>query len=212
MHIKVIVADDHTLFREGLVALLRTCPEIDVVGAVADGREVIHAAAEHQPHVVLMDLRMPHVDGVEATRQLVDQARDIKVLVLTTFDDDASIFSALNAGAVGYLLKDVSRSRLLEAIQAAARGEGPLSDRIGARVLRWLSGNERLSNANDTGLTARETEVLRLLGRGLSNKEIAAHIGLAEGTIKNHLTRVFDKLGVEDRTQAALRAAEHGLT
>ncbi|MCA9609390.1 MAG: response regulator transcription factor, partial [Myxococcales bacterium] len=161
------------------------------------------------PDVVLMDLRMPRVDGVRATRAIRDALGDrVRVLVLTTFDDDASILRALEAGAVGYLLKDVSRERLLEAIANAARGEAPLSDRVGARLLEWVGKGAPVDPLSALGLSARERDVLESLSGGHSNKEIAAALGVSEGTVKNHLTRVFEKLGVEDRTQAALRARD----
>lgn len=205
--VRVLVADDHALFREGLVALLGTADEVQVVAQAADGAEAVALAEAERPDVVLMDLRMAGMDGLTATRTLAVREGAPRVLVLTTFDDDLSISRALDAGAVGYLLKDVSRVRLIDAILAAARGDAPFSDRVGARLVRWLDGEPR----DGLGLSKREREVLEAVCKGLSNKEIASRLSLSEGTVKNHLTRVFEKLGVEDRTQAALKAVELGL-
>lgn len=212
MSVRVIVADDQALFRDGLVALIGTSADIEVVGIARDGAEAVEAAVRLRPDLVLMDLRMPRTDGVTATRMLAERlGSTTRVLMLTTFEDDASIRRALDAGAVGYLLKDVSRERLIESIHAAARGEAPLSDRVGARIVRWLGTGAPADPLAALGLSPRERSVLESLCRGLSNKEIASALQVSEGTVKNHLTRVFEKLGVEDRTQAALRAVELGL-
>lgn len=206
--VRVVVADDHALFREGLVALLGTADEIEVVGVASDGEGAIEICGRVDVDVVLMDLQMAKVDGITATARLQEAgcARP-RVLVLTTFEDDRSIRRALEAGAVGYLLKDVSRGRLIEAIVAASRGEAPFSDRVGARLIRWLDP----TSANTLGLSKRENEVLEAVCEGMTNRQIAHHLGVSEGTVKNHLTRVFEKLEVEDRTQAAIRAFELGI-
>ncbi len=212
MTLRVLLADDQPLFREGLAALLRTCEGLELAGVAEDGDEAVALTARLRPDVVLMDLRMPRASGITATRRIREaHGADVRVLVLTTFEDDASIRRALDAGAVGYLLKDVTRARLIDAIFAAARGEAPLSDRVGAKLVRWVGGAGHEDPAAALGLSPREREVLECLCRGRSNKEIAAQLGLSDGTVKNHLTRVFEKLGVEDRTQAALRAVELGL-
>lgn len=212
MSVRVVVADDQALFRDGLVALIGTSADIEVVGIARDGAEAVEVAVRLRPDLVLMDLRMPHTDGVTATRMLRDRlGSTARVLMLTTFEDDASIRRALDAGAVGYLLKDVSRERLIESIHAAARGEAPLSDRVGARIVSWLGTGSPADPLAALGLSPRERSVLESLCRGMSNKEIASALQVSEGTVKNHLTRVFEKLGVEDRTQAALRAVELGL-
>jgi DNA-binding NarL/FixJ family response regulator len=213
-HIRVLLVDDQGLFREGLHTLLSVQPGIDVVGEAANGAEALQQVKSTQPQVVLMDLRMPVMGGVEATRRIREQFPACQVIVLTTFDDDEEVFDALRAGAVGYLLKDASSARLLEAIRAAARGESFLQPSIAAKVVAEFS---RLSMAHPTKcptltepLSDREKEVLRFLAGGHSNKEIAAALNLAEGTVKNHMTNILGKLGALDRTQAALKARELG--
>jgi DNA-binding NarL/FixJ family response regulator len=207
----VLLADDQALFREALAMLLGTRPEIDVVGQAGDGAAAVDLAAALHPDVVLMDLHMPVLDGPAATRRLHAEQPEVRVLALTTFDDDEDVFAALRAGAVGYLLKDVASERLVEAIQAAARGESVLQPSVAAKVLARLA---RLPDADPAPrpqplldpLTDRELQVVRLLADGRSNREIAARLHLAEGTVKNHVTNVLGKLGARDRTQAALRA------
>ncbi len=209
MKVRVLVAEDQDLFRDGLVALLRTCPELEVVGAASNGLDAVEASIRLRPDVVLMDLKMPALDGTEAIRRLTAHSEvDARVLVLTTFADQDSVRSALKAGAVGYLMKDVSRQRLLEGILAAARGHGPLSDQVAAHVIRAVAGDDGNTPAPPYDLTPREREVIAHLGKGLPNRQIAAVMQISEGTVKNHLTRVFEKLGVDDRTQAVLRALE----
>jgi DNA-binding NarL/FixJ family response regulator len=212
--IRVLLADDQGLFREGLRTLLSVQPGIEVVGEAANGEEALRRVKTFQPHVVLMDLRMPVLNGVEATRRIRDQFPHIQVIVLTTFDDDEEVFEALRAGAVGYLLKDSSSEKLFEAIRAAARGESFLQPSIAAKVVAEFS---RLSVARPAKcppltepLSDREKEVLRYLAGGKSNKEIASALNLAEGTVKNHMTNILGKLGALDRTQAALKARDLG--
>lgn len=215
MSVRVLIADDQALFREGLRTLLSTRPEIEVVGEAANGEEAVALVERLAPHVVLMDLRMPVMDGIVATTVLRDRFPAIPVLVLTTFDDDASLFGALRAGAAGYLLKDVSSETLVAAVTAAARGEAFLQSTVTGRVVaafaRLMESGGPRAEALVMPLSPREREILALLGTGASNKEIADRLCLAEGTVKNHVTNVLTKLDVRDRTQAALRARQLGL-
>jgi DNA-binding NarL/FixJ family response regulator len=214
--ISVLLVDDQALFREGLRAVLSVQPGVRVVAEAANGRDAVADVGRYAPQVVLMDLRMPVMDGVEATRKIRETSPHSQVIVLTTFDDDEQVFDALRAGALGYLLKDAPPSRLVEAIAAAARGESFLQPSIAAKVLaefNRLSPRRPLTEIATAieKLSGRELDVLRQLAEGKSNKEIAAALDLAEGTVKNHLSNVFGKLGVLDRTQAALLAREKGL-
>lgn len=213
--IRVLIADDQALFREGLRTLLSTRPEVEVVGEAANGLEALAMAAQLQPAVVLMDLQMPEMDGIQATVRMRDRHPDIPVLVLTTFDDDANLFGALRAGAAGYLLKDVSSDTLVAALLAATRGESFLQSTVTGRVVaafaRLMEEGGVRADALVLPLSPREREILALLGTGASNKEIADRVNLAEGTVKNHVTNILSKLDVRDRTQAALRARQLGL-
>lgn len=203
--IRVLLADDHQLVRSGLEQLLSGVPDLDVVGTAADGAEAVSLARQTRPDVVLMDLVMPEVDGVEATRQIMEQLPDTQVVVLTSFSDRERILDALTAGAIGYLLKDVEPAALLDGVRAAARGESPLHPRAARELL--------MARAERSGpeLTPREVEVLRLVRQGLANKQIARRLGITERTVKAHLTSVFHRIGVADRTQAALWAERHGV-
>jgi DNA-binding NarL/FixJ family response regulator len=213
--VRVLLVDDQALFREALSTLLGVRPEIEVVGEAGDGAAALEQAAALRPDVVLMDLHMPVLDGIAATRRLRVEQPGMRVLALTTFDDDEDVFAALRAGAVGYLLKDVSSDRLVEALLAAACGESVLQPSVAARVVaRFAELPEdapRRPQPVVVPLSDRELEVLRLLADGASNREIAAAVFLAEGTVKNHVTNVLAKLGARDRTQAALRARALGL-
>jgi DNA-binding NarL/FixJ family response regulator len=210
--VRVLLVDDQALFREALSTLLEVRPEIEVVGEAGDGAEALRQAASTRPDVVLMDLRMPVLDGIAATRRLRTEQPDVKVLALTTFDGDEEVFAALRAGAVGYLLKDVSGERLVEAVLAAARGESVLQPSVAAKlVARVATLPEPAVSAPVNPLSERELEVLRHLAEGRSNREIARALFLTEGTVKNHVTNVLSKLGVRDRTQAALQAHRLGL-
>ncbi|MDQ3034937.1 MAG: response regulator transcription factor [Myxococcota bacterium] len=209
--IRVLVVDDQSLFREGLRSVLSADPELEVVGEAANGQEALAACERLSPDVVLMDMQMPVLDGVAATRRLQVQQPRCKVVVLTTFDDDEVIFEGLRAGAVGYLLKDATAARLGEAIRAAARGESFLQPSVASKVIAELSRLRARPAAPASLVTARELEVLQRLGRGASNKEIAAALFVTEGTIKNHVTSIFEKLAVSSRTEAAMRARELGL-
>lgn len=221
--IRVLLVDDQALFREGLRTLLSIRPDLEVVGEAENGREAVERTIELRPDVVLMDLRMPVLNGVAATRQLQAERPESKVIVLTTFDDDEYVFDGLRAGAVGYLLKDVSSDKLVEAIRAAARGESFLEPSIAAKVVAEFT---RLSGGGRSGdtqprmeeerplvepLSERELEILAVLAAGASNREIAQQLYITEGTVKNHVTNILGKLGVRDRMQAALKARELGL-
>jgi DNA-binding NarL/FixJ family response regulator len=213
--VRVVVVDDQALFREALATLLSTQPSIDVVGEAADGGEALQVVADSSPDVVLMDLRMPVLDGVGATGRLALDHPDVRVLALTTFDTDDAIFPALRAGAVGYLLKDVTAERLVEAILAADRGESVLAPSVAAkvvaRVARLPQETEPAHQPLVVPLTNRELDVLRHIAAGLTNREIAQALFVTEGTVKNHVTAVLTKLGARDRTHAALRAKALGL-
>jgi DNA-binding NarL/FixJ family response regulator len=208
--VRVLLVDDQALFREALATLLGVRPEIEIVGEAGDGHAALEQAARLRPDVVLMDLHMPVLDGIAATRRLRVEQPGIRVLALTTFDDDEDVFAALRAGAVGYLLKDVASDRLVEALLAAARGESVLQPSVAARVVARFAqlpdDAPRRPQPLVVPLSDRELEVLRLLAEGGSNREIAGALFLAEGTVKNHVTNVLAKLGARDRTQAALRA------
>ncbi len=212
--VRVLLVDDQILFRAGLRTLLSAQPQIEVIGEAANGQEALQLAAQTRPDVVLMDLKMPVLDGVSTTRRLRIQLPACRIVALTTFEDDELVFEGLRAGAVGYLLKDSPVERLVEAILAAARGESLLQPSVASKVLAELSrlSSQPVADAGVlAGLSEREREVLRLIARGASNKEIAAALYLAEGTVKNHVTNILEKLQVSDRTQAALRARELGL-
>lgn len=212
--IRIVLVDDQAMFREGLRTLLTTQPDFEVVGEAANGGEALRLCATCQPEVVLMDLRMPVLDGVAATRQLHALYPDVRVIVLTTFDDDEDIFEGLRAGALGYLLKDASSAKLFEAVRAAARGESFLQPSVATKVVAEFARLVEQAPRAETpveALSERELAVLRLVAQGASNKEIAAAFFIAEGTVKNHLTSILAKLEVRDRTQAALKARELGL-
>jgi DNA-binding NarL/FixJ family response regulator len=216
MTVRVLLVDDQALFREALAMLLGVHPGIEVVGEAGDGAEALDRVAALAPDVVLMDLRMPVLDGVAATRRLRVDQPGVRVIALTTFDDDEDVFAAVRAGAVGYLLKDVSSARLVEAVLAAARGESVLQPSVAAKLvarIAALPADDPAPAAQPlvVPLSDRELEVVRLLAQGHSNREIAAALYLAEGTVKNHVTNVLGKLDARDRTQAALRARALGL-
>lgn len=202
--IRVLVVDDHAVVREGLELLLGRFDGIECVATAADGAEAVALADELAPDVVLMDLSMPVMDGVEATRALTVGAGDPAVLVLTTFADRQHVIDAIDAGAVGYLLKDSGPDVLEEGIRAAARGESPLDPKVAGALVQ-----ARRERRPDVALTAREREVLLLVGDGLPNKNIARRLGISEKTVKTHLTRAFGALGVGDRVQAALWVERH---
>ena len=202
--IRVLVVDDHAVVRSGLEQLLATADDIELAGTAEDGEQAVTAVDAATPDVVLMDLSMPVLDGVEATRRITDRHPSVQVIALTSFSDNTRILDALRAGASGYLLKHAGPDELLGAIRAAAAGGSPLDPKA-ARVL--LDAQRELRPARD--LSTREEEVLRLVAAGLANKQIARRLGITERTVKAHLTNVFQRLGVTDRTQAALWAREH---
>ncbi|HZS05427.1 MAG TPA: response regulator transcription factor [Blastocatellia bacterium] len=213
--IRILLVDDQALFREGLRKILSGHPGLEVVGEAANGAEALRLAATLHPAVVLMDLQMPVLDGVAATRRLCAEWPRCRVIALTTFDDDEYVFECLRAGAVGYLLKDAPSEKLVEAIRAAASGESFLQPSVAAKVVAEFARLSRPGAAREQPLveplSTRELEILALVARGASNREIAAALFIAEGTVKNHLTSILGKLGVRDRTQAAIKARELGL-
>jgi DNA-binding NarL/FixJ family response regulator len=219
---RVVVADDQTVVREGIVMLLGLLPGLEVVGAAADGEEAVRLVAEKAPDVVLMDLRMPRCDGVEATRSIRRDHQDTQVVVLTTFADDDSLFPALEAGARGYLTKDAGGEEILRAIEDVMSGQAGLSPKVQRRLLERLaqggpvvaqptgSGRGAPEELPD-GLTAREAEVLALVAEGLSNAEIAAKLYVSPATVKTHINNLFSKIGARDRAQAVRYAFRHGI-
>jgi DNA-binding NarL/FixJ family response regulator len=202
--IRLLIVDDHAIVRDGLRQLLSSVADFDVVATAEDGAEALARSDEHRPDVVLMDLSMPVMDGVEATRRLCKQQAEIKVVILTTFADQKRILDALDAGAAGYILKDSSPDEIVAAIRAVVAGDAPLDPKA-ARVLLDAQRNQRPARE----LSGRESEVLGLLATGLANKQIARKLGISERTVKAHMTSIFQQLGVTDRTQAALWAREH---
>jgi DNA-binding NarL/FixJ family response regulator len=204
--IRLLVADDHAVVRTGLEHLVATFDDVELVGSAANGQEALDACDRHRPDVVLIDLEMPVLDGIEATRRIVAADPRVAVAVHTSFSDREQILRALDAGAVGYLLKDAAPPELARAIRAAARGEAPLDPRAGRAVLQ-----ARVSGSPLDMLSEREREVLALVARGLPNKLIARELAISEKTVKTHLTSVFRTIGVTDRTQAALWAERNGL-
>ncbi|MFQ1000354.1 response regulator [Modestobacter sp. SSW1-42] len=202
---RVLVVDDHPVVRGGLVGWLAAQPDLEVVGEAGDGLEALAAVAEHAPDVVLMDLRMPRMDGVTATGRITAAHPGVRVLVLTTYDTDADIVRAVEAGAAGYLLKDAPLPQLADAVRAAARGETVLAPPVAAKLL------SRMRGPSVEAPTARELQVLGGVARGLTNAEIGRELFIGEATVKTHLVRVFAKLGVDDRTRAVMVAVERGL-
>lgn len=215
--IRVLIADDQMLMRQGLETLLELEPDLQVVGQASDGAEAVELVEQLKPHVVLMDVRMPRMNGVDATRQIRARAPETQVIILTTFDDDEYVFEGLRAGAMGYLLKDVSAEDLTDAIRRVARGEALIQPSIARKVVSEfarLGAPEKKTAAHSElldPLSERELEILKLLAQGMSNREIAETLFITEGTAKNHVSNIFSKLGVRDRTQAVLRAQEIGL-
>ncbi|MBE0408144.1 MAG: response regulator transcription factor [Anaerolineales bacterium] len=213
--IRILIVDDQALFREGLNTLLSVQSDFEVIGEASNGEEAIRMAVSLNPDVILMDVRMPILDGVAATRRLRASKPDCRVIVLTTFDDDEYVFEGLRAGAVGYLLKDAASQKLFEAIRAAAKGESFLLPSVAAKVVAEFSRLADLTPIKPESLieplSKRELEILRLIARGASNKQIAGELVIAEGTVKNHISSIFAKMGVKDRTQAALKARDLGL-
>lgn len=221
--IHVLIADDHTLFRSGLHALLNLYPDIQVVGEASTGEETITKAETLQPDVILMDIQMPgvkntpggnitpSVNGIEATRRIIRTSPSIGILVVTMFEDDDSVFSAMRAGARGYILKEADEEEVLQAIRAVARGEAVFGPAIARRLVHFFSKPDLASNPVFPELTGREREILDLIARGDTNAEITQRLVISPHTVRNHISNIFSKLQVADRTEAILRAREAGL-
>ena len=204
MTVRVLLCDDHAMVREGLERLVNSHDGVEVVGTAADGEEAVRQAAALRPDVVMMDVSMPGLDGIEATRRITTAAPDTRVVMLTSFREDSRVLDALSAGAIGFMLKDSDGAELVRAIEAAARGDVPLDPRAARAIVH---GSTRTDPRDE--MTAREREVLELISHGLPNKVIALRLGISEATVKAHLTRIYRHLGVSDRTQAAIWAREH---
>jgi len=215
--IKVLIVDDQRLVREGIASLLDIQDGIEVVGLAIDGRQALALAEESQPDVILMDVRMPELDGIAATAEIRRKLPDCQVLMLTTFDDDEYIVKSLRAGASGYLLKDIPAADLAQAVRLTHAGIYQLSPRVAGKLVGQLGGEaapgqeENIAALSQIDLTEREMDVLRLVATGATNREIAAELCLSEGTVKNHVSNILSSLGLRDRLQAALFAHEHGL-
>ena len=212
--VRVVVADDHPVVRQGLVTLLGSLPGVVVVGEAADGLEAVSLGERHQPDVIVMDLNMPGIDGIEATRRVVAGNPHTGVLVLTMFDDDASLFAALRAGARGYILKGADQADITRALAACARGEAIFGPAVAVRVLDFFAGgtdDDKAAAPAFPELTAREREILELIAGGANNARIAQRLGLSVKTVRNHSSNIFTKLHVTDRAQAIIKARDQGL-
>lgn len=209
---KVIICDDQAIVRDGLVMLLKLEPDIDIVGTAENGAEAVEMVADKGADLVLMDLKMPIMNGVEATRQITMKYPEVKVLVLTTYADDEWVFDAIQAGASGYLLKDTAREELIRAVRGTVAGKTYVDPSVAGKVLEQVSsGQTQPATLITAKLTEREAEVLRLIAKGLNNADIADRLFLSDGTVRNHVSAILAKLGVNDRTQAAVIAIQHGL-
>ena len=207
---RVLIADDQTLFRTGLARLLDEDPRVEIVGLASDGADAVAKAAKLKPDVVLMDIKMPNLDGIEATRQITAADPTIKVLMLTTFEADNYVIQALKAGASGYVLKDSSAEAIVSSLIAVMLGERVMASLVANRVLEMLTGTTTPKEFYD-GLTAREIEILKLLATGMGNKQIAYRLQISEKTVRNHVSNTYEKLGIYDRAQAVLYAVRKGL-
>jgi DNA-binding NarL/FixJ family response regulator len=208
--IKILIADDHPVVREGLCAMLSREVDFDVVGEARDGVEAVNKTKELNPDVVLMDLRMPEMDGVEAMRQIRSAMPNVKFIILTTYSDDEYIFSGIEAGARAYLLKDAPREDLFKAIRAVHRGESLIQPVVASKLLDRFSELSRRTPSGE-GLSERELEILQLMAKGAANKEISAQLNIAQSTVKTHIANIFQKLGVNDRTEAVTQALKKGI-
>lgn len=209
---KILICDDQAVVRDGLELLLKLERDFEVVGAASDGAEAVELAAQKKPDLVLMDLKMPGTNGIEATRQIKARQPEVKVLVLTTYDDDQWVFDAIRAGASGYLLKDTPREDIIRAIRGTLEGKSFVDPGVAGKLLEQVAGKQVQPETLLTEkLTGREVDVLRLIARGLSNTEIAERLALSEGTVRNHVSAILTKLDVADRTQAAVIAIQYGL-
>jgi DNA-binding NarL/FixJ family response regulator len=210
--IRILVADDHTVFREGLLAVLGREPDMEVVGEAATGKDVLERAAELGPDVILMDIQMPHVNGIEATRRILESNPHVGVVVLTMFEDDDSVFSAMRAGARGYVLKVAEPAEIVKVVRAVAVGEAYFGSEIARRLMEFFSAPKPASPEEAfPELTAREVEILDLIAHGHSNAKIAARLFVSPNTVRNHISHIFGKLQVADRAHAIVRAREAGL-
>jgi DNA-binding NarL/FixJ family response regulator len=209
--IRVLIADDHRLFRQGMLAVLSAVDDVEVVGQAGDGREAVGAALAVEPDIVLMDLQMPDMNGIEATRELMAALPQVGVIVLTMFEDDDSVFAAMRAGARGYILKGADQEEMLRAIRAVARGEALFGPSIADRLIAFFSSSAARQIQPFPELTDREREVLTLLAQGRGNGEIANRLVVSPKTVRNHISNIFNKLQVADRSQAIVRAREAGL-
>ncbi len=205
MSVRILVTDDHPVVRAGLSGMLSGEPDFEVVGEAQNGKEAVAFVGERKPDVVLMDLRMPEMDGVTAIQHIKSTYPDVHILVLTTYESDADILRAIETGATGYLLKDTPREELFGAIRMVAQGQSPLAPGVAARLM------QRVRNPDEEGLSTREIEVLELVAHGTSNKEIAKQLWVSETTVKSHMLHIFDKLSVTDRTAAVTEALKRGI-
>jgi DNA-binding NarL/FixJ family response regulator len=209
---KILLCDDQAVIRDGLEMLLNLEKDFQVIASAQDGAEAIELAEKHKPDLILMDLKMPMVNGIEATREIRRKFPNIKILVLTTYDDDEWVFDAIRAGASGYLLKDTSRQKIIEAIRGTMDGKSFLDPNVAGKVINQVASNQtQPSSVLKEKLTERELDVVRLLAKGMPNNEIASQLHLSEGTVRNHVSAILEKLNVSDRTQAAVIAIQHGL-
>jgi len=208
--VRVLIADDQTLFRVGLARLLEEDPRVEIVGQAGDGAEAVKLAGTLKPDVVLMDLKMPHLDGIEATRQIAASQSGVKVLLLTTFEADNHVIQALKAGASGYILKDSRPDSIVSSLLAVMAGERVMASAVANRVLEMLTGTTTPKEFYD-GLTGREIEILKLLAGGMANKQIAYKLRISEKTVRNHVSNMYEKLNIYDRSQAVLYAVRKGL-
>jgi DNA-binding NarL/FixJ family response regulator len=210
--IRVLIADDHTLFRDGLRALLASIADIEVVGEAASGRETLRLAIENQPDVILMDIQMPDLNGIEATRQILRTSPHVGIIILTMFQDDDTVFAAMRAGARGYVLKGADQAVLLRAVRAVANGESLFSPEIAARLMQFFASLAPAARPElFSELTEREREILSFIADGQTNAEIAEKLVISMKTVRNHVSNIFSKLQVADRAQAVIRAREAGL-
>lgn len=209
--ISLLVADDHTLFRDGLKALFGSLADTTVIGEATTGAEAIQQAEKHQPDVILMDIQMPDINGIEATRQIVQTSPHIGVIIVTMFEDDESLFAAMRAGARGYILKGADQDEMLRTIRAVARGDALFGPAVAVRLMSFFKASHAVVASAFPDLTEREFEILRLLARGMSNQEIGDKLTISIKTVRNHVSNIFSKLQVADRVQAIIRARDAGL-